>query len=405
MDMEPTERTLRNRSITINNKQAGNSKLKSVNKASKTVSAPASKSTNRLSNDYSTERNQKQPSLTLTTNSSLRTSTGPSRQSLESRSSINSSATQRKTSSPVGHLSSSTTASLLDTITSLESRLKNIEDNSHSQTKLAAIAQLKSELERVQYIWLETADKQNELEKKAEELTSENLSLKSELNTLKSELNDLRRKSNQNSQATDTAKGVSVEQQELNSNIIIRGVDSSSDSAIEPGCIYNSIRGHLGIASDDDFNPISVEFIPTSTAKREERVKSKIIKVQLRSAATKKQFLQIRRQKKDITLADIGIGQGSKKSLLITEQLTRSNQQLLFAARSLRDTHNFKFVWSSDGQILARSQPNAKVIRISEIGQVNELRSQINLPPLVLPKNGQFGTRCNIEPTEGGPQT
>lgn len=293
--------------------------------------------------------------------------------------------------------------------------MKAVEDNSHRQSKFneieevfnqlkaenseqkSTIDQLKTDFERVQNICLEFDEKQCELERKVEELTAECTALKSDIHSLKTESSETSQKSVETPRASGFVS-VSKEQQELNSNIIIRGVEPSTDGKIEPNLVYDSICDHLGIADDEAFTPISVDFIQTSTVNRP--TTNKIIKVQLRSNSAKKQFLQIRRRKKEITLADIGLCQESKKSILITEQLTRSNQELLFAARSLRDTHKFKFVWSSDGQILVRSQPKAKVSRILDIGQVNELRSQINLPPIALSKHGRSGARINIESNE-----
>lgn len=288
--------------------------------------------------------------------------------------------------------------------------------------------QLKDENLRLQYAALELADLQNKIDESEisrRQLATENDSLKSEIvalkaevselssdcrlskseiQTLKSELSEIRSKPTVNpTTSTSAAGGVSIEQQELNSNIVIRGIEQTPDYAIEPKSVYNSVRDHLGIGNDDEFEPIAVNFVRSSTAKTSSA--GGIIQVRLRSSAAKKQFLQIRRRKKDITLADIGLCPGSQKSILITEQLTRCNQELLFAARSLRDSHKFKFVWSSDGQILVRSQQNAKVTRISDISQVDELRSQANLPPFVFPKNGSPGSRINIKSAESHTQS
>lgn len=257
------------------------------------------------------------------------------------------------------------------------------------------IDSLKSDLEGVQLVVAVLSDlkiKVRDTEIVCKRVSDENTDLKVEISALKAQLVNQSQQQSQLSetpqQEIDEKRIVSTEQQEVNSNIIIRGVELTSDSDTEPSRIYNSIRSHFGIADDEAFNPLSVNLVPTSTAKQSSN--TRIIQVRLRSSTAKKQFLQIRRRKKDITLTEIGLCQSSKKSILITEQLTRSNQELLYAARSLRETHKFKFVWSSDGQILVRSRQGAKVTRISDIYQVNEFRSQINLPP--------FG--INLEPTE-----
>lgn len=110
------------------------------------------------------------------------------------------------------------------------------------------------------------------------------------------------------------------------------------------------------------------------------------MQVCLKSIEAKNQFLQVRRIKKDIYPADIGISQQSKRPLLITEQLTRHNQELLFKARSIRGPGGFKFVWSKNGQILARHKENSRVIRITDQNQITQIKEQIDL---VTRDNGQ----------------
>lgn len=298
---------------------------------------------------------------------------------------------------------------LLAKISSIESRIKSIEDNgihskfddiesvinllkSENSEQRSTIAQLKADLECVQQICLQFGDTKSESERNIEDLTTECLALKSEVLTLRTELSEIRQKLNTQPLISESA--TSSEQQELNSNIVIRGVDTST---CEPISVFDSIRGHLGIADDEAFNPVSVELLPPPLTQPKS---VRTIQVRLRSTDVKRQFLQIRRRKKEISLADIGICQGSKKSILITEQLSRGNQQLLYAARSLRDTHKFKFVWSSDGQILVRPQQGDKVTRISDISQINELRAQLNLPPFEFLKNGRNRARLDFEPTE-----
>lgn len=99
--------------------------------------------------------------------------------------------------------------------------------------------------------------------------------------------------------------------------------------------------------------------------------------------------------KKDILPRDIGIIQNTRKALLITEQLTRSNQELLYRARSLRESNNFKFVWSNNGQILARRRHRSKVIRILDIEHVERLKQDLNTD-LSINQNGQHNSPAPI---------
>lgn len=318
--------------------------------------------------------------------------------------------------------------SLVDKISSIESRIKVIEDNCTQESRYIAIEaynQLKAEnkdlrqtfeslkgnFEGIQFviaelIGLET--KFNELEERSNrentglknqisELSSQLVTVKSEIKDLRSEINELH---NQQHRSRDeqvlVEKGISIEQQELNSNIVIRGVDlvdSSCDS--KPLEVYNSLRNHLGIATNDAFEPVSVKVLQPKKSLGKTII-NKTIQVRLRSSTTKRQFLQIRRIKKDILPTNIGLVQNSKKPILITEQLTKENQELLYAARSLRGTHKFKYVWSNNGQILTRPQENSKVLRIKDVNHVNDLRASIELNPLHF-KNGRLCTNDAIE--------
>lgn len=142
-------------------------------------------------------------------------------------------------------------------------------------------------------------------------------------------------------------KGISLEQQKLNCNIIIRGVEVTEDTGEEElQGIYNKLRENLGFANIDDFAAVSVKVLkPYNITKANHSVLRQYpIQVVLSSVNVKRQFLQIRRVKKDITPTNAGIVQKSKNPILISEELTRDNQYLLFATRSLRETHKYKFV-------------------------------------------------------------
>lgn len=308
--------------------------------------------------------------------------------------------------------------SLLDKVGCIESRIKKLEEEStqqslfnsvetaigilkaeNSELKLT-IDQLKTDLQSVQYVLADLSSLETEYrttEATCTRLTTENQELKTEISSLKTEVINIKNHSLQYKGFIKSSdRGISAEQQEINSNIVIRGVNLANPSnESEPTTVFEAIRTHLDIATDDVFDPISIALLPSSKSKPSTATKT--IQVRFRSTATKKQFLQVRRIKKNISPADLNLVQTSKKAILITEQLTRSNQELLYAARSLRNTHKYKFVWSNDGQILVRKQQGSKVIRITEISQVNDLRSSINLEPLTFPNNGRLSTNTDIE--------
>lgn len=277
-------------------------------------------------------------------------------------------------------------------LSSIEDRLKSIEGNIIQKTRLSAIEtefnqlkesnlqlqltieQLKLDFESVQFVLAQLCDTEtrvSELEAQCTRLTTENEDLKKTVAELSCGIDRIKL-------APLSDIGVSQEQQELNANIVIRGIEVE-ENAKESDllAIYHKISNHLGIADSPDHEPIAAKILSSSNNKSKSNPPAtKPIQIKLHSITAKRQFLQARRIKRDILPSDIGIVQNSKKALLITEELTRKNQELLYQARSLRGRDKFKFVWSNNGQILARADHKSKVLRITDINHVNSIKAE-----------------------------
>lgn len=226
------------------------------------------------------------------------------------------------------------------------------------------------------------------------QLTTENTDLKQSVAKLHSELTEIGQRTTVH-RASELETCISTELSELNNDIVIRGVEVNENTPeTNLRAIYEGIRSHLCISDCVELDPVSVSVLPVNTSQTNVSI-NRPIRVQLRTLASKVKFLQVRRVKKDIYLSDIGINNQSKRPILITEHLTRRNQELLFQARSLRGGDNFKFVWSTNGQILARKEEKSKVIRITDSAHVNRLRAAANLEPL--PENGRFYASSTVQ--------
>lgn len=226
------------------------------------------------------------------------------------------------------------------------------------------------------------------LETLVSQLTIDNANLRQTVTNLQLNLSE----SEQQGTRTFTSDaGVSAEQQDLNTNIVIRGVEIKGDaSESDLRAVYEGIRSHLTISDCTELDPVSVSVLQSNPVKASASFRP--IRVQLSTVAAKTKFLQVRRVKKDIVLSDIVINNSSRRPILISEQLTRQNQELLYKARSLRGKDNFKFVWSTNGQILARQRQDSKVIRIIDAEHVNRLRAELNLEPI---DHGRLHTTSN----------
>lgn len=253
-------------------------------------------------------------------------------------------------------------------ITTANSRLSTSSRTSTSSTKDISEEKIKSLEARLAA-----------LEVSLNALVDENAELKLTVTILQSEVSQLKDQSVQRQLSSENT--TSSNQQEINTNIVIRGVDVNDNTpADELTAIFEGIRNHLGISGIAELTPVSVSLIAPKTSKPNSAFRP--IKVVLPSVDAKVKFLQIRRTKKDIVQSDIGISSHPNRPVLITEQLTRTNQELLFQARSLRERGNYKFVWSKNGEILARHKPNSKVIKILDTAHVNSLRKELNLEPV-----------------------
>lgn len=293
-------------------------------------------------------------SLQTTTSSKNRLSTTTS----TGRLSTSTSATSSTTTAAVSRLSISSNQKLSDLVHILETRLSSLE---------AIVSHL----------------------------TVENTELRETVAQLQLCVPRIEQQSSENLQSSLAPFGIesSPDQAQLNSNIVIRGVEATAESTdSELRAIYEGLRSHLNISECADFEPVSVTVLSSNSSRVKNCIKP--IRIQLPSVATKVKFLQIRRAKRDILQSDIVANSTSRRPVLISEQLTRENQELLYKARSLRGQNNYKFVWSSNGQILARQRLNSKVVRITDSEHVNRLRAELNLEPL--PENGRLHATSSV---------
>lgn len=233
------------------------------------------------------------------------------------------------------------------------------------------------------------------LESLVSHLTSENAGLRQVVSTLQLDVTHFKnRVDQQQNSITATKINTTSDQEDLNSNVIISGVDvNENTTATDLLAVYEGLISHLNISEVAELAPVSVTVLPTSSTKTNATFRP--IRVQLQSVAAKVKLLQTRRVKKDILQSEIGLESTSRRPILISEQLTRANQELLYQARSLRGQNNFKFVWSTNGQILARRTENTKVIRITDTEHVNRIRAELNLEKL--PEHGRLHTTTSVQ--------
>lgn len=306
---------------------------------------------------------------------------------------------------------------------------------SHFESKIDEIVglydQLKDENQRLQYVIAELIDLQSKFTDSEEcrnQLKSENESLRLGIVELKSEIAQLssivlRKETEAENDSLDQLKSdistlskefqqlkankssvdnnLNADQELLNCNIVIRGAEvTANTSESELRTVYSGLRNHLGGADVAEFEPVSITVINTNSAKNNTSLKP--IRVQFKSVDAKRKFLQVRRVKKTISQIDIGIKGSVSRPILVTEELTRSNQELFFKARSLRNNGNYKFVWTCNGQVLVRFKQSSKVIRITDSEHVSQLQAGLHLEPS--PDYGRHHLGASIQSTSDNTQ-
>lgn len=153
---------------------------------------------------------------------------------------------------------------------------------------------------------------------------------------------------------------------------MIRGIECSKDTPKDQLLhTFDQIRTFIGIDKEEELIPIHAEVLESQP-----EIKAKSVVFKLKSIEAKRSLLLARRSKFDIRPSDIKLTQSCNNPLIVSEQLTRKNQELLYKARSLRDSAGFKYVWSCNGQILARKRNRERVIRILDENQIEQLRVQ-----------------------------
>lgn len=104
------------------------------------------------------------------------------------------------------------------------------------------------------------------------------------------------------------------------------------------------------------------------------RTRGIIVKFVRRSV--KEELLQKRRVKRNLNTHHIGFGDRSADVVYINESLTPLRRKIHTAARALKKEKGYQFLWIRNGRILLRTNEGAKVISLTSIEQVEELRSR-----------------------------
>ncbi|KAK9889717.1 hypothetical protein WA026_007099, partial [Henosepilachna vigintioctopunctata] len=92
------------------------------------------------------------------------------------------------------------------------------------------------------------------------------------------------------------------------------------------------------------------------------------------SEETKRNALQNRKSRGNLNSANMNLG-GTERNIYLSEDLPKTIQELLRKAKELGES-GYKYVWLKEGKVFCRKADFAKVLRIKNIQQVEELQQQ-----------------------------
>lgn len=189
---------------------------------------------------------------------------------------------------------------------------------------------------------------------------NENKKLKAELSNITHEHQHLQKQVGEINEIINTSK-----QNDLKNNIIIFGPPPFNNN-LEVEESFEKILNKLHIQN----NEINIENI-YQLKNNNNNNKPPPLVVHCRDAHSKEKIMQMRKVN-DLYTTDIGFK--TKHKIIITDQLTAHNQQILNEAKQLR-THNYKFIWYKNGKILVKKNTNAPTIIIKSVEQVQHLKT------------------------------
>lgn len=68
--------------------------------------------------------------------------------------------------------------------------------------------------------------------------------------------------------------------------------------------------------------------------------------------------------------------EGASKPVFLNEHLTQKNKRLLGAAIAKKKSVAWKYVWTSNGKVLARRGESTSILRISTMSDVERMNAQ-----------------------------
>lgn len=151
-----------------------------------------------------------------------------------------------------------------------------------------------------------------------------------------------------------------LEQYQRLNNLEIKGLPNDCDELEAVKEISKKLNEVINASDIDICHKIDT---PNST------VKNVLVRFTRRS---KRNEILAKARKARLSTQSLGF-HGTSKPVFVNEHLTQKNKQLLGAAIARKKVVQWKFVWSSNGKILARRAESTPIIRITSLTDVDRM--------------------------------
>lgn len=161
----------------------------------------------------------------------------------------------------------------------------------------------------------------------------------------------------------------SLKQQHLKNNLIVAGVPYKKGENLKEIFVKLSKILKVDVAEGS--------FQIRRFAAKSDSISGNIL-VELDQYTVKKELLK-NRKTKNILCSELGFN--GENSVILFNQLTHNNLEILAEAKKLKSECNFKFIWFQNNQILARKAEKAKIFTLNSKIDVKELIESSKIEP------------------------
>lgn len=152
-----------------------------------------------------------------------------------------------------------------------------------------------------------------------------------------------------------------LNQQNLRNNLIIAGIPFKKGENLKE--IFVKLSKKLKVEITEE------RFEIRRFASKSDTNSGNIL-VELDNFSVKKNLLK-NRKTKNILTSELGFN--GKKSIVLFNQLTHHNLEILAEAKKLRTECNFKFIWFQNNQILARKEKKSRIFTLQTKNDIEKL--------------------------------